>query len=146
MRMVLGGYGLIVFYYFVYFTILEVQSKEALLLFLLIDLGIIALVVRSALFQRTVFGAIILYMGSTAFSLIVFAHYYMATGVWAGTIVDTTFKTGFYFSVITWTSLGYGDVSPTVESRVWVMIEVFYGYLHMGVLLVLIQDFLKPKK
>lgn len=149
MRMTAGGYALIFVYLFAYWTFLEVQSSSSLFVFLFVDLGLIILIVRSALFHRTQVGAIILYMSSTIFSLLIFTHYYMSTGVMVRTetgsiFFDQGFFTCLYFSIITWTSLGYGDVSPTLKSRPWVMIEVFYGYIHMGVLMALILDFLKP--
>ncbi|MES9902668.1 MAG: ion channel [Sedimenticola sp.] len=42
-----------------------------------------------------------------------------------------------YFSVVTWTSLGYGDFKPSGENptMIWAMIEVLLGYLYMGLLI-----------
>ena len=39
-----------------------------------------------------------------------------------------------YFSVVTWTTLGYGDMRPLVELRLVAASEALLGYLHMGLL------------
>jgi hypothetical protein len=38
-----------------------------------------------------------------------------------------------YFSVVTWTTIGYGDFSPLPEARPIVMVEAISGYIFMGV-------------
>jgi hypothetical protein len=41
--------------------------------------------------------------------------------------------TFFYYSVVTFTTLGFGDVVPATESlKIWVMIEVIVGYMMLG--------------
>ena len=40
--------------------------------------------------------------------------------------------TALYFSIVTWTTLGYGDVTPAGFGRVVVSIEVLSGYLLSG--------------
>lgn len=44
----------------------------------------------------------------------------------------------YYFSVVTWTTLGYGDFYPTKASRKWVVAEVFLGYVYMALFVVLL--------
>lgn len=39
-----------------------------------------------------------------------------------------------YFSVVTWTTLGYGDLTPTEDSMPWAMLEVILGYIFMALL------------
>lgn len=43
--------------------------------------------------------------------------------------------TALYFSVVTWTSLGYGDVAPAGFGRVAASIEVLTGYVLSAVLI-----------
>jgi hypothetical protein len=43
--------------------------------------------------------------------------------------------TALYFSVVTWTSLGYGDVAPAGFGRVVASIEVLTGYVLSAVLI-----------
>ena len=45
-----------------------------------------------------------------------------------------------YYSIVTWATLGYGDISPTEEMRLIAAVEAVLGYLYMGLLIaVLIQ-------
>jgi len=39
----------------------------------------------------------------------------------------------FYFSIVTWTTLGYGDFSPSPEARLFAASEAILGYLFMGI-------------
>ena len=43
-----------------------------------------------------------------------------------------------YFSIVTWTTLGYGDIIPSPASRMFAASEALYGYVFMGVYLGLI--------
>lgn len=40
-----------------------------------------------------------------------------------------------YFSVVTWTTLGYGDFKPIHDLKMWVIAEALMGYIFMGLLL-----------
>lgn len=41
-----------------------------------------------------------------------------------------------YFSVVTWTTLGYGDILPSsFYTKVFVIVEVILGYIYMGILI-----------
>lgn len=39
-----------------------------------------------------------------------------------------------YFSTVTWTTLGYGDIHPSADARAYAAIEAFFGYLFMGLM------------
>ncbi len=43
-----------------------------------------------------------------------------------------------YFSVVTWTTLGYGDIKPTQDCRIVAASEALYGYAAMALYLTLI--------
>ena len=46
--------------------------------------------------------------------------------------VDNWF-TPFYFSIVTFTTLGFGDVTPTnLAGQIWIAIEVIIGYVMLG--------------
>jgi voltage-gated potassium channel Kch len=38
-----------------------------------------------------------------------------------------------YFSIITWTTVGYGDLVPTKASRIFAATEALFGYIYMAV-------------
>jgi hypothetical protein len=40
-----------------------------------------------------------------------------------------------YFSIVTWTTLGYGDVVPTDASRMIAASEALVGYIFMAILI-----------
>ncbi len=43
------------------------------------------------------------------------------------------FNTLIYYSVVTFTTLGFGDITPkTPEATRWVMAEVIIGYIMLG--------------
>lgn len=65
---------------------------------------------------------------------VIFAHLYQFAGVDFGEHANAV--TPYYFSVITLTSLGYGDISPVSEfGQLLTMIEVLLGYIALGGLL-----------
>lgn len=55
--------------------------------------------------------------------------------VLTGEIINKDFITCLYFSVVTFTNLGYGDFIPTKASRLPVGAESLVGYLYLGVAL-----------
>lgn len=67
----------------------------------------------------------------TALVVCVFAQVYTLLGVDFGQ--HATVVTPYYFSVVTLTSLGYGDISPTTPGgQIAVIVQVFTGYLLLG--------------
>jgi hypothetical protein len=77
----------------------------------------------------------------TAFltTLFLFALYYTYSGVQdsAGKVYYDS-ATCFYFAVETWTTIGYGDLVPTLASRPFVIIEALLSYVFTGVFLALL--------
>jgi hypothetical protein len=47
----------------------------------------------------------------------------------------TSIWDGIYFSIITWTTVGYGDMSPTLATRAVAASEALTGYVVMGLLI-----------
>jgi hypothetical protein len=67
--------------------------------------------------------------------IITFADIYRLLGL-HGPEGDIHRATDFiYFSVITWTTVGYGDNSPSPESRIYAAAEAMTGYITMGIFL-----------
>jgi hypothetical protein len=48
-----------------------------------------------------------------------------------------------YFSLITWTTVGYGDFAPTPDFRIFAALEALLGYLMMGIFLVFLVAFIR---
>jgi len=55
--------------------------------------------------------------------------------------------TYFYFSIVTFTTLGFGDVTPTGNAgEIWVMLEVILGYVGLGGLISIFTTKLIPPR
>jgi len=49
--------------------------------------------------------------------------------------------TPFYYSVVTFTTLGFGDITPTSSwAQAVVMLEVILGYFTLGLLISILAD------
>lgn len=65
---------------------------------------------------------------------LMFAGLYVLAGMDFGE--DATWLTPIYFSTVTFTTLGYGDITPSTSlSQIIVMLEVTLGYIALGGLL-----------
>jgi voltage-gated potassium channel Kch len=51
-----------------------------------------------------------------------------------------------YFSIVTWTTLGYGDIVPTPEARLFAASEALFGYFTMALYIALIIQALTPRR
>lgn len=80
-----------------------------------------------------------------------FALVYKAFGIidtYTNEPIQPDWLNSIYFSVVTWTTLGYGDFKPTNELKVWVMAEALMGYIFMGIVVakvLFLAQFQKPK-
>lgn len=78
------------------------------------------------------------YIGTMLFSIIIFANIYFKEGLYiSGVITNIDFWDALYFSITTWTTLGYGDFSPTPACRLITSIEAILGYYAMAIFIVL---------
>ncbi len=63
-----------------------------------------------------------------------FAKLYLDTG-----LVDSSGRRevsiveAIYFSLVTWTTLGYGDFAPPADIKIYAALEALLGYVYMGV-------------
>ncbi|GLX80533.1 hypothetical protein tinsulaeT_38730 [Thalassotalea insulae] len=73
----------------------------------------------------------------------IFAVIYWRCGlVQNGEQIDVSFLTSIYFSVTTWTTLGYGDFSPVERIRHITSIQAILGYVSLGVLITLASGYI----
>ncbi len=97
---------------------------------------VVAWRVSSDQYQLEVF--FILALALVASQVLAFATLYWQYGLMVGTeeaVKD--FELSVYFSLVTWTTLGYGDVQPSVSVRMPAAIEAMLGYFVMGAFLTL---------
>jgi len=71
--------------------------------------------------------------------LVHFALVHHAIGLHASTSAADSFWDALYFSIVTWTTLGYGDLTPLPELRVFAAIEALYGYIFFGLIVGLLS-------
>lgn len=66
--------------------------------------------------------------------IINFAELYHDTGlVEHSTQREVSLVEAIYFSIVTWTTLGYGDLSPPPSIRLYAACEALLGYMYMAV-------------
>jgi hypothetical protein len=85
----------------------------------------------------------------TFFIMSYFSFVYYAVGIIdtsSGEVIKHDWLNAIYFSVITWTTLGYGDFKPVEELKIWVMIEALMGYLFMALIVAKILTIFQSKK
>jgi hypothetical protein len=88
--------------------------------------------------QWSIRAAIIALAVQSVIILVLFAQVYTAVGVGGDGPVDPTFRDGLYFSIVTWTTVGYGDFKPVPELRLFAACEALYGYIFLGLIVGLI--------
>lgn len=59
--------------------------------------------------------------------IVFFAAIYTVLGL------DEDFFVCLYFSMVTWSTLGYGDFAPNEATRFYAAFEAFIGYLYLGI-------------
>ncbi|MFA0431456.1 ion channel [Vibrio cyclitrophicus] len=68
-----------------------------------------------------------------SFTISTFSVIYEMEGILCnGALVNNTYES-FYFSIVTWTTLGYGDCLPTENIRHIAALEALFGYIMMAI-------------
>lgn len=79
--------------------------------------------------------SLLLYVVVIAFTLNTFAHIYSV--LLLETPVENYNAKYFdylYFSIVTFTTLGFGDFTPSPESRMYAATQAVLGYIYLGIL------------
>ena len=72
---------------------------------------------------------------SSLFMMIVFSLIYRNVGLMeGGHHVQPTAREALYFSIVTFSTLGYGDFAPSPSARLIAAFEALLGNLHLGML------------
>jgi uncharacterized protein YjbI with pentapeptide repeats len=89
-------------------------------------------------------GRSLLLWASWAFGMALFfavKFFSMGPEAFEVTNLGFSFETMTYYSVVTFTTLGFGDVIPnTIEASKWVMLEVILGYVMLGGLISILAN------
>lgn len=79
--------------------------------------------------------------------LYAFARLYQAGGLVYDGEITHDFVSALYFSVVTWTTLGFGDFQPVENLRLWAAGQALFGYVFMAILIALfLQVFTQGNK
>jgi hypothetical protein len=73
----------------------------------------------------------------TAQGILVLVHFaivHHAVGFQPSAVPSDSFWDALYYSIVTWTTLGYGDIVPVRELRMFAAIEALYGYIFLGLI------------
>jgi hypothetical protein len=81
--------------------------------------------------------------GQSLLILLLFAQIYSAIGLCGDAGSPTSFADGLYFSIVTWTTLGYGDFKPPASLHLFAAFEALYGYVFLGLIVGLIGSFFR---
>jgi hypothetical protein len=76
-----------------------------------------------------------------------YSDIYMRLGIIdsAATVVHDR-ESCLYFSIVTFTTLGYGDYRPTLDGRMVSATEALTGYVFLGVFISMISSYVSAKK
>lgn len=103
----------------------------------LVQLGpmmVIALAIGLLLHRReSEWSLIAVLFAASALVILIHAGVYDVVGLKAnGTDVDADFSKALYFSIVTFTTLGYGDFQPHDNLRLFAAVQAIFGYLFLG--------------
>lgn len=81
--------------------------------------------------------AITVVMASAAINLGCFTFLHLSAGIRiaTGSIDTTAILDGLYFSIVTFTTLGYGDLQPAPDGRIYAALQALTGYMHLGLII-----------
>ncbi|MEL6947140.1 MAG: potassium channel family protein, partial [Pseudomonadota bacterium] len=74
-------------------------------------------------------------------TVVIFAGIYDAFGLTSAES-DSRVRDAIYFSTVTWTTLGYGDLQPPEAMRLVAAFQAVLGYIYLGSLVAIIGSLL----
>ncbi len=110
--------------------------------------GLIRGNIKSAIHNKTTINNMfyLSLIGSLIISISWFANQYRINGIYDvnGSIVNDSLSC-LYFSIVTWTTLGYGDFRPSEASRMIAAAEAIVGYIYMAVVIAAVTSSIRKK-
>ena len=110
------------------------QAKTLISLVLVVSSLIVVIGVVHAFFQENVkpFATVIVMLGHAALIILVYAAIYRMLP-YSGEDCQVGGGNDFYFSMVTFTTLGYGDCAPTGPTRFFAAFQAVVSYLFIGI-------------
>ena len=97
----------------------------------------ITMIALVQIYPTWVFGTVL--FGGMVCTIISHAFLYQGVGLVAESFSFPNFADALYFSLVTFTTLGYGDFQPTDGYRLFAASQAVYGYIFLGLLIALIS-------
>ena len=121
----------------------SVEAPYAAALLILLALAASLFIVWMAMRTRMTLPRLLAYVFLQFYIIVIYALIYARIGLLDGSgALLQDLGAGFYFSLVTWTTLGYGDFQPPPNLRLLAGSEAILGYISMGVLVALLLQWL----
>ncbi|HIP33755.1 MAG TPA: two pore domain potassium channel family protein [Bacteroidia bacterium] len=76
--------------------------------------------------------------------IFLFASFYRSSYALFNVTITTSWFDSLYFSIVTWTTLGYGDYQPNnFDTKLITSLEGFIGYLFSGIIIAMVFNAMK---
>ena len=125
----------------------SVDAPYGAALLILLALAASLFIVWMAMRTRMTLPRLLAYISLQFYIIVIYAMIYARIGLLdGGGELLHDLGTGFYFSLVTWTTLGYGDLQPPEPLRLLAGSEAILGYISMGVLVALLLQWLTAAK
>jgi len=85
-------------------------------------------------------------VGTETLFVVAYAWAYQLVGIMRDGKITTDFVDCIYFSAITWTTVGYGDIVPTSEARLWAASEALLSYFTIAILIGTVASLIRVRK
>ncbi len=121
------------------------QAKTLISLVLVVSSLIVVIGVVHAFFQENVkpFATVIVMLGHAALIILVYAAIYRMLP-YSGEDCQVGGGNDFYFSMVTFTTLGYGDCAPTGPTRFFAAFQAVVSYLFIGIVAGMFASMKRP--
>lgn len=121
----------------------SVSAPYGSALLILLALAASLFIVWMAMRTRMTLPRLLAYVSLQFYIIVIYALIYARIGLLDGSgVLLQDLGTGFYFSLVTWTTLGYGDLQPPPNLRLLASSEAILGYISMGILVALLLQWL----
>jgi hypothetical protein len=115
-------------------------SATTLIIVMLTSIPVLIYVYRHQGTPANFFRSFLILISFLPYSIVWFALFYTDNGLLYGEDTIKDFGSSLYFSLVTWTTLGYGDFQPLPNIRLWAATQAMFGYTFMAIFIALLFD------